>query len=75
MVRPTQSGLVARKLAGVRIGLFAHERYLDWHSPPKTLEALAAHILIGPDGDPMALKGSRRPGSPGGKKRSRSRSL
>ena len=64
MVRPTQSGLVARKLADARIGLFAHLRYLDRHGTPATLGALADHVLIGPDGDPMALEGFAKAGIP-----------
>lgn len=64
MVRPTQSGLVARKLADVRIGLFAHARYLERHGTPATPEALADHILIGPDSDPMALEGFAQAGIP-----------
>jgi len=64
MVRPTQSGLVARKLADVRIGLFGHAAYLDRHGTPETPEALADHILIGPDSDPMALEGFAQAGIP-----------
>lgn len=62
MVRPTQSGLVARKLAEARIGLYAHIRYLDRHGIPQTPEALAGHILIGPDRDPALLAGFARAG-------------
>ncbi len=64
MVRPTQSGLVVRKLADVRIGLFAHARYLDRHGTPATLEALADYMLIGPDRDQMALDGFAQAGIP-----------
>lgn len=64
MVRPTQSGLVARKLTDVRIGLYAHAHYLDLHDTPATLVALADHILIGPDSDPMALEGFAQAGIP-----------
>ena len=64
MVRPTQTGLVARKLADVRIGLYAHARYLARHGTPATLEALADHVLIGPDSNPMALEGFAQAGIP-----------
>ena len=55
MVRPAQAGLVARKLADVAIGLFAHERYLSAHGQPESLSDLPAHRLIGPDRDAAML--------------------
>jgi DNA-binding transcriptional LysR family regulator len=55
MLRPTQAGLVARKIADVRIGLYAHERYLAARGAPQTVAELAGHVLIGPDEDSMAL--------------------
>ncbi|MFN7003858.1 MAG: LysR family transcriptional regulator [Roseinatronobacter sp.] len=55
MVRPTQSALTARKIADVRIGLYAHQRYLDECGWPDRPEALAGHVLIGPDRDIVAL--------------------
>ncbi|MFN4100004.1 MAG: LysR family transcriptional regulator, partial [Pararhodobacter sp.] len=55
MVRPTQSALIARRIAEIRIGLYAHQRYLDGRGCPDTPEALAGHVLIGPDRDMAAL--------------------
>lgn len=55
MVRPSQAGLVARRVAEVRIGLYAHARYLAAHGTPETPEALAGHVLIGPDHDAALL--------------------
>lgn len=55
MVRPTQTGLVARRIAGVRIGLYAHARYLATHGTPQTPAELAFHALIGPDRDAATL--------------------
>lgn len=55
MVRPTQTGLVARRIAGVRIGLYAHARYLAAHGTPQTPAELAFHVLIGPDRDAATL--------------------
>lgn len=55
MVRPTQSGLVARKVAEVKIGLYAHARYLAARGMPKTPAGLKEHVLIGPDRDATAL--------------------
>jgi len=55
MVRPKQAGLVARKIADVRIGLYAHKRYLAARGTPQTVAALAGHVLIGPDRDSATL--------------------
>lgn len=55
MVRPTQAGLIARKLADVEIGLFAHRAYLDRHGRPRQADDLAGHVLIGPDRDERVL--------------------
>lgn len=55
MVRPVQTGLVARKVAEVRIGLYAHVRYLAAHGVPQTPADLSGHILIGPDRDAATL--------------------
>ena len=53
MQRPDQGTLVARKLADVPLGLFAHRAYLDRAGHPATIADLAAHVLIGPDRDPV----------------------
>ena len=55
MLRPVQTGLVARKVAEVRIGLYAHARYLAAQGVPQTPADLAGHILIGPDRDAGTL--------------------
>ncbi|MDD7971002.1 LysR family transcriptional regulator [Roseinatronobacter alkalisoli] len=57
MVRPAQTGLVARKIADVRLGLFAHARYLAARGTPRSVAELAGHVMIGPDRDSMALAG------------------
>ena len=56
MVRPEQAALVARKLADVPLGLFAHEGYLARCGAPQAVTDLAEHVLIGPDRDPVILK-------------------
>ena len=55
MVRPSQAGLVARKFADVRIGLYAHDSYLAAQGTPHRVPDLAGHVLIGPDRDAAAL--------------------
>ena len=51
MARPRQQALVARRLGGVGIGLYAHRRYAAAHGLPRSLEELAQHPLIGFDRD------------------------
>jgi len=36
-VRPTQGALLARRVGAVRVGLFAHRRYLEAHGVPDRL--------------------------------------
>jgi DNA-binding transcriptional LysR family regulator len=47
MVRPAQSSLVARKVASVGIGAYAHERYLQRAGTPREPNDLSRHTLIG----------------------------
>ncbi len=35
MVRPTQAAVVAKRVGSVRLGLYAHRRYLEAHGPAK----------------------------------------
>jgi DNA-binding transcriptional LysR family regulator len=51
MVRPTQSGLVARRIGSSRISLFAHRDYLARFGEPRSLADLAGHCFIGFDRD------------------------
>ena len=51
MVRPTQAGLVARRVGVIPVGLFATKKYLERHPPPRTLADLRDHVLIGGDRD------------------------
>ena len=37
MVRPTQGALLAKRVGSVRIGLYAHRRYLEAHGPPRQI--------------------------------------
>jgi DNA-binding transcriptional LysR family regulator len=51
MVRPTQTGLVARKIGELPLGLYAHRSYLERFGTPETVEALLRSHLIGFDRD------------------------
>jgi DNA-binding transcriptional LysR family regulator len=64
MVRPTQDGLVARRIGAVPLGFFAHKRYVDRFGAPQTLDDLARFHLIGFDRDDhsaRAVAGGRLP--------------
>ena len=56
MVRPTQSGLVARRIGASRIGLYAHRDYLARFGEPRSLADLASHCVIGFDRDNRAFR-------------------
>lgn len=60
MTPPLQDQLVARRVGTISVGLFAHNSYLRRHPAPETLEALAAHRLIGFDQDTPFLRDARR---------------
>ena len=51
MVRPTQSGLVARRIGVTRIRLYAHRDYLERFGEPRSLADLRSHCVIGFDRD------------------------
>ena len=55
-VRPTQTGLVAKKIGTVTLGLHAHRRYLEAHGYPRTPDDLSAHTLIGYDQETPAVR-------------------
>jgi DNA-binding transcriptional LysR family regulator len=56
MARPKQKTLVARRIGSVKLGLFAHRRYVEAFGVPETPEALAHHRWIGFDRDPTAFR-------------------
>jgi DNA-binding transcriptional LysR family regulator len=56
MVRPTQTGLVARQLGHAAIGFYAHQSYLLAKGRPKTLADLAKMRLIGYDRNPVPIE-------------------
>jgi DNA-binding transcriptional LysR family regulator len=58
MVRPTQSGLFARRIGAARIGLYAHRDYLVRCGEPRSLVDLASHCVIGFDRDNRSFRGA-----------------
>ncbi len=51
MVRPTQSGVVARRIGSARIGLYAHRDYCARFGAPRSFADLSHHCVIGFDRD------------------------
>ncbi len=49
MAEPSQEALLVRRIGGIPLGMFAHERYLERHGVPKQLADLGAHRMIGFD--------------------------
>lgn len=60
MVEPKQKALVARRIGTIKVGLFAHRRYLDRAGTPSSVEALAGHALIGFDRETAAIRSMQR---------------
>jgi DNA-binding transcriptional LysR family regulator len=56
MIRPTQSGLVARRIGSTRIRLYAHRDYLARFGEPRSLADLAQHCFIGWDRDNQTFR-------------------
>jgi len=56
MVRPTQSGLIARRIGASRIGLYAHRDYLARFGEPRSLADLRSHCVIGFDRDSRTFR-------------------
>jgi DNA-binding transcriptional LysR family regulator len=56
MVRPTQSGLVARRIGASRIALYAHRDYLARFGEPRSLADLTSHCMIGFDRDNSSFR-------------------
>jgi DNA-binding transcriptional LysR family regulator len=56
MVRPTQSGLVARRIGITRIRLYAHRLYLERFGEPRSFADLQQHCVIGFDRDSQTFR-------------------
>lgn len=61
MYRPTQADLIARKVAEMRLGLYASHDYVATYGAP-TLETLTRHRMIGYDRNPAIIDWMRANG-------------
>lgn len=64
MVQPDQSSLVAKRIAKVTLGAYAHRDYLRRRGTPKQPQDLLAHELVGDDRDGVILRGFTALGFP-----------
>ena len=64
MVQPDQASLVARRIARVTLGAYAHLDYLRRRGTPRQIEDLLVHDVIGGDRDDSVLRGFARFGFP-----------
>jgi DNA-binding transcriptional LysR family regulator len=64
MVRPAQTGLVARKLGEIPIVACAHESYLRRAGTPRQPADLLRHRLVGYDRDETIVRGFSKLGTP-----------
>ena len=58
MVRPSQGALLAQRIGSVRLGLYAHRRYLEAHGTPLTMDDPGV-AAIGFDRDTQMLRSLR----------------
>jgi DNA-binding transcriptional LysR family regulator len=62
MVRPTQAGLVAKRIGDVRLGLHAHRRFLDLHGRPQSLAEVQRLPIIGYETETIGVRVLRQMG-------------
>jgi len=62
MFRPRQQDLIARRLADLPLGFYAHRDYLTRHGTPRDGMALLRQVVIGFDRDQTFIEGARRVG-------------
>jgi DNA-binding transcriptional LysR family regulator len=60
MTQPKQEQLIARHIGGVKLGLFAHKKYLRKRGTPLALAELAGHALIGFDEETPFVRAARK---------------
>ena len=60
MIEPRQEALLVQRVGAIKVGLYAHRRYLDRFGTPKTLDQLEDHALIGFDRETAAIRSMQR---------------
>ena len=62
MVAPDQSTLVAKKIGVVRVGVYAHKKYLARYGTPEQPEDLLKYAVIGYDTENVMIRGFAQSG-------------
>jgi DNA-binding transcriptional LysR family regulator len=62
LFRPTQLDLVARKVADLPMGIYAHRQYNEKYGAPVDLQDLVNHRFIGFDRDPILIDAGKQMG-------------
>lgn len=62
LFRPTQNDLIARKIADLPLGLYAHRDHIATHGAPESLQDLRHHRFIGFDRDTSLIDAARTMG-------------
>jgi len=60
MTAPQQEQLIARRVGSVKLGLHAHQTYLQRRGTPKSLADLSQHALIGFDEETPFIRAARK---------------
>ena len=60
MTQPKQEQLIARHIGAVKLGLYAHKKYLRKRGTPQALADLAQHALIGFDEETPFVRAARK---------------
>ena len=56
MLRPTQQALLAKRVGGIGLGLYARKDYLRMHGIPESVDALSGHAIIGFDNETSFIR-------------------
>ena len=64
VAEPDQLDLISKKLGNIRLGLFAHQTYLNRSAPIGSFEDLQNHVIMGYDKSDLMLKALRNLGIP-----------
>ena len=62
MYRPTQEDVISRKIGELRMGMYAHQSYLDRHGEPASIEDATGHTIIGYDRSSQIIEGFKAAG-------------
>jgi molybdate transport repressor ModE-like protein len=62
MFRPQQADVITRHVTDLRLGIFAHQNYIQRYGRPGDLDAIRGHAVVGYDRVDIMIRGFRRAG-------------